>query len=378
MSKIRIAVISGEVPASGAGGIATVVEQLRAGFEGSDIELSFFCSQSFARTGFPAFYLKQWGPHPLHDLSFGRSFARLDRELDGFDAYDFHLPNARGPLLMHRLPAAKCIATMHTTSLGYKRNVYDRLPFTQLSRNEKRQKLGFIRVAIALERRALSRCAVINCVSDNVLTEVRDWYGYDNVVRSHKSVNLAVDAANPALERADDAPFLFVGRLVAQKGLFDLLDAYVRSGTTRQLQIVGDGLLRTQLEARAKGLNVSFLGYLDKAGVMQRLSAAHALVVPSLYETQPMVAFEAAANALPVIGYDTAAIGDAVAEANGPLILPCGDIHRLAAVIADLDRNPGKARVIGRANHDHHIRYNHYQMMLDDYRRIYESVANCR
>lgn len=373
---MKIAIVTGEVPSPKAGGIATVAHFLHQGLEERGISADFYCSAKYQDTGFPATYLHQSGPHPIHDLTFGRSFAKLGDRLAGYDVVDFHLPNARGPLLMHRLDPARCIATLHTTSLGYKRNVYDRLPFAHLAKNEKRQKAGFINIAIALERRALKRAAVINCVSDNLVTEARDWYGHQNVVRTAKAVELP-ETAEVTPKRAADAPFLFIGRMVAQKGLFDLVEAYAQSGTSRPLELVGDGALRSQLEAQVaeRGLNVRFLGYQDRAGVMAALARARALVVPSLYETQPMVAFEAAAQALPVIGYKSAAIGDAVVPANQPFILPCGDVAGLAASLKQMDQDAALAERLGAANRAHHLATDRYTKMIDDYIALYEKVA---
>jgi glycosyltransferase involved in cell wall biosynthesis len=265
---------------------------------------------------------------------------------------------------------------MHTTSIGYKRRVYERLPYKYLARNEKRQKAGAINIAIALERRALRRARIINCVADNLIEEVRDWYGMPNTVRTRKAVVLT-DSGEVPLERAADAPFLFVGRLVAQKGLFDLLDAYRARKLTRPLHIIGDGVLRAALEAQARHdkLPVTFLGYRGNTEVGAAMKRAFALVAPSYYETQPMVAFEASAHALPVLAYQAAAVGDAVSPLNQPFLLPECDMAALGKALADLDAAPALAREIGRANRDLHLRENRFARMIDDYVGLYETVA---
>lgn len=257
---MKIAIVTGEVPSAKAGGIGTVAHFLAMGLKERGLDADFFCTEGYRSTGFDATYLKQWGPHPIHDLSFGRSFRDLGDALAGYDVVDFHLPNARGPLLYHQLDPKRCIATLHTTSLGYKRRVYDRLPYKHLAKNERRQKAGFINIAIALERRALKRAGVVNCVAGNLVEESRDWYGCPNVVQTAKAVLIEDRGIEPS-KPSPDAPFLFVGRLVAQKGLFDLLEAYRQGQITRPLHIIGDGVLRAQLEAEVARdkLPVTFL-----------------------------------------------------------------------------------------------------------------------
>jgi glycosyltransferase involved in cell wall biosynthesis len=56
----------------------------------------------------------------------------------------------------------------------------------------------------------------------------------------------------------------------------------------RQLQIIGDGVQREELEARARarGLNVTFRGHLSREESIAALKHARFLVMPSLgYET---------------------------------------------------------------------------------------------
>lgn len=95
-------------------------------------------------------------------------------------------------------------------------------------------------------------------------------------------------------------PFLlYVGRLEKGKGVEELVRHYqgVRRWTTRvpQLLFAGRGTLRP------KGPGVRYLGPLSEEDKHDALAAAHAVVVPSRYESLSLVTLEAFAQGTPVM-----------------------------------------------------------------------------
>jgi glycosyltransferase involved in cell wall biosynthesis len=102
---------------------------------------------------------------------------------------------------------------------------------------------------------------------------------------------------------------LHVGTLTAVKDQATLLRAFagLRLGNERAtLEIVGDGPLRGELERLAHALgvgeNVCFRGDIDHAALPAVYRAAKAFVLSSRHEAQGMVALEAAACGVPVVG----------------------------------------------------------------------------
>jgi glycosyltransferase involved in cell wall biosynthesis len=100
--------------------------------------------------------------------------------------------------------------------------------------------------------------------------------------------------------------FLFLGRLTPEKGLGLLLAAWRRhpDGALGPLRIAGDGEERGLAEtAAAERGDVSYLGPLDRAGVLAALRSAAVVVAPSTWhDVLPTVILEALANARPVLG----------------------------------------------------------------------------
>jgi glycosyltransferase involved in cell wall biosynthesis len=102
--------------------------------------------------------------------------------------------------------------------------------------------------------------------------------------------------------------FLFAGRLVPEKGLALLLDAWrtaaAGAGAIGRLRIAGEGPLRASVEAfAAQRPPVEYLGPLTPSGVGAAIAAASCVIVPSTWhDVLPTIAIEALAGGRPVLG----------------------------------------------------------------------------
>lgn len=145
----------------------------------------------------------------------------------------------------------------------------------------------------------------------------------------------------------ESGSFLFVGRLVPEKGPRLFAEAARRAGVPAT--IAGDGELRAELERDFP--EIRFTGWLDSGGTTRELRAARALVFPSLwYETLGLVAVEAAANGVPVIASAGCAASEYVAPGRTGLHFAHGSVESLTAQIDAL--TAGAAATLGRAAYD--------------------------
>jgi glycosyltransferase involved in cell wall biosynthesis len=153
---------------------------------------------------------------------------------------------------------------------------------------------------------------------------------------------------------ADSPLVVAVGRLHRQKGFDILLDAVpeiVRRVQAARVLIVGDGPLRAHLSARALapvfGGAVRLVGpTADSAGV---LAAADVVVVPSVWESGPLVLSEAMALGRPVVATPVGFAPELVDGTTTGLLVPIGDAGALATATAQLLEDPARARAIGAA-----------------------------
>lgn len=114
---------------------------------------------------------------------------------------------------------------------------------------------------------------------------------------------------------------LFVGRLMKEKGLDVLFQAYQlvneKIPNTR-LILVGKGYLRKDLEKLAEKLSlddkVIFTGFISDELLKQAYLASDIFVLPSRAETQSLVLLEASAMGLPLVGARITAIPELVRD----------------------------------------------------------------
>ena len=152
-----------------------------------------------------------------------------------------------------------------------------------------------------------------------------------------------------------DRYWLFVGRLVREKGVFELLSAYAKlEDQLRQrigLVYVGEGSSRRQLEAQAASIPsgmIRFAGFAQRDRLAAYYAMAEALVLPTYTDTWGLVVNEAMACGLPVIVSRVAGCAaDLVKENwNGVLIEP-RDVDSLARALTNLGSNPELCETMG-------------------------------
>jgi len=149
---------------------------------------------------------------------------------------------------------------------------------------------------------------------------------------------------------------LFVGRLEAEKGVHDLLEAFARiSDPGARLGIAGRGPLEDAVRARAgSDPRIEVLGHVPQTELPGELAASRLLVLPSVTtkmfrEPWGLVANEAMAAGVPVIATDAvgAAAGGLVRDGRNGLVVPERRPDALAAAISALFEDPARARSLG-------------------------------
>jgi hypothetical protein len=134
--------------------------------------------------------------------------------------------------------------------------------------------------------------------------------------------------------------FLFAGGITQRKGIKYLLEAWrqIRRPGWR-LQLVGalpadPGPLVHYLD------EIEHLGRVSHAEMPARMAAADVFVFPSLFEGSAVVTYEALACGLPSIVTPNA--GSVVQDGIDGLMVPAGDVERLAAAMEQLGSDPAR------------------------------------
>jgi glycosyltransferase involved in cell wall biosynthesis len=136
---------------------------------------------------------------------------------------------------------------------------------------------------------------------------------------------------------------LFLANVIPGKALHVLLDALGRSPRDQfVLVVVGslkvDSAYAASMQRRALelGLRVRFLGALDGADLVEQLSRAQVLAVPSDYEGFGIAYLEGMAFGLPAIATRVGAIPELVRDGTNGYLVERGDVAALAKRLAFL------------------------------------------
>ena len=148
--------------------------------------------------------------------------------------------------------------------------------------------------------------------------------------------------------RLPDRFVLFAGRLIPEKGVFDLLEAYAKLDAEVRSKVglvfAGDGISRTELERRAKVISpgtICFPGFAHRENLAGFYAYAEALILPTHSDPWGLVVNEAMACGLPIIVSSVAGCApDLVEDGGNGYVVPPRDSVRLRAAIDSLVRNP--------------------------------------
>jgi glycosyltransferase involved in cell wall biosynthesis len=177
---------------------------------------------------------------------------------------------------------------------------------------------------------------------------------------------------------ADDELVVYVGRLVPEKGLRELLQATRELSATRprlRLALVGEGPLQAELAASIAAdpsLRVTLVGAQPPADVARWMRASNLVTLPSYSEGHPNVLVEALACGRPVVSTPVGGIPEVVDETCG-LLVPARDPQALAAGLAQaLDRDWDEGALACRFSRDWR------QVAQDTYTACEEALAESR
>jgi glycosyltransferase involved in cell wall biosynthesis len=157
----------------------------------------------------------------------------------------------------------------------------------------------------------------------------------------------------------DNPSILFVGRLAAEKGVFDLLDAFgllMEQEPQAHLVLIGDGPERATLEhlAHERGWHerVQFLGTVKNRDLPPYFRAATLFVAPSRtvpkwMEQVGMTNIQAMASGLPLVSTRSGAIPEYVPDGEAGLLVPEGNVRALAGAMATVLASPALQSRLG-------------------------------
>ena len=289
--------------------------------------------------------VEHWAPRHALDLEALRSLVRSTRARP-LDVLHVHDPRA--------LPIAQAAARHLRIPLVY--TVH--LPVAKADGVGSRPRRRLYGAAERLLLRLAPPARVVH-VSARALAVATASNG--RVVFVPNGVDLGCAAAPGARERlraalgvpADACVVTSVGRLVPQKGLDLLLEAWSHGmlDLPARLWLAGAGPARSELEAKAASLGladrVAFLGRRDD--VPDVLAAADVFVLASRAETTPIALLEAMAAGLACVATDVGDCRSMLEDGAAGCVVTAGDVGGLAAALRELVADGALRQRLGEA-----------------------------
>jgi glycosyltransferase involved in cell wall biosynthesis len=186
------------------------------------------------------------------------------------------------------------------------------------------------------------------------------WRGYAGPSTIIPQVGLDQDqfeaaSAHPSLSE-DGLRVGFIGRLVPEKGVTDLLQAFLPLAQQAVLVLIGEGPLRASLQRKAAELGIGerirCLGFAAYSEIPSYLKAFDILVLPSRTAPRWMEQFghvlaEAMLAGVAIVGSDSGAIPEVIGNAG--LIFPEGDVAGLRDRLVFLMDHPEERQKMAEA-----------------------------
>jgi len=154
--------------------------------------------------------------------------------------------------------------------------------------------------------------------------------------------------AQPLTRPKNSFVITFVGRIEADKGIFDLTEAAIsicKNHSQAIFWLVGKGIAEDEVQQRIKAAKLDdriiLLGHLDN--VYEALDASDLFVYPSHHDASPLAPAEALLAGVPVIATNIGGIPEVIDDSCGILVEP-GNPHQLASAIAKVMTNQAVLR----------------------------------
>lgn len=256
-------------------------------------------------------------------------FATLRAIVTRPDVIHYH---AEGPCVMLRLAhwaGIRTVATIH--GLDWRRAKWGKFASTYL-------KLG--------ERTAATCADEVIVLSRNMQEYFRNTYGRDTRFIPNGITPKAIvpaDRINASFGLGKDGYFLFLGRIVPEKGVHYLIEAFHRVHTDKKLVIAGGSSDSSDYQQRIQAMaesdpRIVLTGFVQGRVLQELFSNAYAYVMPSDLEGMPMSLLEAMAYGNCCLTSDIPECTEVVEDKA--LTFPHGSVDDLAAMLQKMADDP--------------------------------------
>ncbi len=261
----------------------------------------------------------------------------------------------------NKIPSVFVIQELIKDNIATKSNPYNWLT-TQLYKHSNRYALSNMHYSIA----------VSNYIKN---LAIKERARPKNVFVNNNFVDTQI--FQPDEEKTKDIDVLYIGRLSIEKGVNILINATKYLSRNRSILIIGDGILRKNLEYQAQHskCNIKFQGWVEHILLPQFIQRAKIVVAPSLSEAHAAVPLEAMACGVPVIGSQAGGMSDTITHNKNGWLLKENNAKNLGKLIEKVLSDNKKLKLISQGalkKSEFFSKNNFRQRIVDLYENLIE------
>lgn len=313
--------------------------------------------------------------HPLRDL---RAYRDIKQRLREFKPDVVHTHSAKGGMLGRMAASALRVSAIVHTVHG--------APFHDFQGRGART---FFRLC---ETSAAKRCHALISVADAMTEQLvearvapREKF---STIYSGMDVAPFLNADTHRLETRrelgfedDDVVVGKIARLFHLKGheyLIEAAAAAVKQFPKLRFLLIGDGILRAELEAKIAKANLAeffcFTGLVDPRRIPALIGAMDALVHCSLREGLARALPQALIAGKPAISYDVDGAREVVIDGQTGYLLPPQSVQPLAAALVDVAQDEQRRQRMGQTGRERFTEQFRHEFMTTQIRDLYEQL----
>lgn len=391
--RLKVALVSPEFPpSSGVGGISTVAKDLAVNLSRKDISTSVFCGESErisierinSNLQVIRMPLSFFGLPPRHLWFQTRNLGPLLKLLKGFDI--IHNIDPREAFLVYfgRKLRKPFVTHVHGSNYG-ETKVFLKSPFNTWTLGDFVYEILEYPMNEFLTDICLRNSDHLVVCSTNRVEEMKRRnreLDFDKVSVIQNGIDFSkIDSTTLPIEEKECA-VLYWGRLYYNKGIVQLIKAISlvkKHFSAVHLDVCGKGPLEAKLRSLVSRLdlesNVHIHGYTKSKDLAEKIRKASVVVLPSLYEGQPVAALEAMAYKKAVVMYDFPFAREYITDLQNGMIAKGGDIGDLAERIRIALSDKGLRLKLGQNAYERVRKDHNWDTLVFKYINLYNSLV---
>jgi len=198
------------------------------------------------------------------------------------------------------------------------------------------------------------------------------------ISKLHIIYNGAFDGFSHKKNTDDDFIYICVSRLVTDKGISELIRAFIQIQNTHtniKLWLIGDGRERNKFENLANN-NDSIVFHGQQSNPLTYLSKSDVFVHPTHHEGFSLALVEASMMELPIIATDVGGNPEIISHRKTGVLVQAKNVKELASAMSEMYKNKAlRTSVSKEARKQYTERFNFSDIVVDQFIPLYKGVV---